>query len=453
MFNLDQWREQLTPFLAALKADGADEAEVIVNSKRLGATRFANNAISQNQDEDTTGLRLRVIRDGRQGVASGNSFAPEALQRIAEKALVAASKGEPDATLLPMIAEQPEYQSVHAYVEDAALATPKDRAERIGAQVAKAKAAGYESAGLLKTGATACAYINSNDVAAFYQHSIAGFNMSAFADGGATEAMQDASSLSLAELDCERVGSDVVERCGRARGAKEIPTGAYDVVLEEAALSDLMLFLGWLGFNSLAHAEGRSGLAGKIGEQVFSDKLTIRADPFDPRQAGCPFDMEGFPTQALELINAGTVTALPHDRRTAAKMGRANTGHGNSQPDGNGPTPSCLVVSSGDSSLAEMIANTERGLLITSFHYTNAVDPMALSITGMTRGGTWLIENGKVAHAVENMRFTQSLISAFQNVDAVSRQASFRSGGLFGGGMVLPAMKIKGFAFSSESGF
>ncbi|MCA8940031.1 MAG: TldD/PmbA family protein, partial [Planctomycetes bacterium] len=107
----------------------------------------------------------------------------------------------------------------------------------------------------------------------------------------------------------------------------------------------------------------------------------------------------------------------------------------------------------GSSSLEEMIANTERGLLVTSFHYSNAVDPMALSITGMTRGGTWLIENGKAQHPVTNMRFTQSLISALSNIKAISKDASFRAGGLFGGGMVLPAMAIGGFNFSSETGF
>ncbi|MCA8939855.1 MAG: hypothetical protein KDB07_08610, partial [Planctomycetes bacterium] len=330
MFNIDEWQSALTPFL---KAIDADQAEVIASAKAIGATRFANNAISQNQDEDTLSLRLRVIKDGRQGVASGNSLEPDALKAMAARALNAAALDQANPDLLPMISEQPKYQSVNSFDADTAEASATQRADIVGAQIAKVKAAGFEAAGLLKSGATACAMFNSNGVQAAYQRSLASITMSAFADEGQTEALQDGSSMTLAGLDAERVGNDVVERCRRARGAKPIAAGAYDVVLEEAALSDLMLFLSWLGFNSLAHSEGRSGLAGKLGEQVFHKDFSLWSDPYHEAQQGCPFDMEGFPTQGLHLVDQGVVKQLPHDRRTASKMGEANTGHGNQQPD------------------------------------------------------------------------------------------------------------------------
>jgi predicted Zn-dependent protease len=218
-------------------------------------------------------------------------------------------------------------------------------------------------------------------------------------------------------------------------------------------MSDLMLFMTWLGFSTQRISEGRAALIGKFGTQVFSPGFTMRSDPYHPLQQGRPFDMEGFATQSLRLIDKGVPTDLAHDRRTAKLLGAKNTGHANLQPDSFGPVPGSIVVEGGDSSLDEMIAGTERGLYVAQFHYTNPVDAMAMTVTGMTRAGLWLIENGKLGKPCNNLRFTESLIRAFSGVEAIGRHPVLKSGGLFGGGMVLPPVKLKAFTFSSGTEF
>ncbi|MCC6581913.1 MAG: hypothetical protein IT440_15895, partial [Phycisphaeraceae bacterium] len=211
--------------------------------------------------------------------------------------------------------------------------------------------------------------------------------------------------------------------------------------------------LGWLGFAAQGHIEGRSALCGKIGQKVFSDKFSLKADPFDPRFEGMPFDMEGFARKPVTLIENGVVKGLTHDRRSAKLLGGENNGYAMEQPCSSGPEVDCLAVKEGNSTVEKMIESTERGLLVTQFHYTTAVDPMKLSLTGMTRAGLWLIEKGKIKQPVTNLRFTESLINAFSNIEAIGNIADPCGGGLFGGGMILPAMKIKDFTFSSSTEF
>ncbi|MCC6572669.1 MAG: TldD/PmbA family protein, partial [Planctomycetes bacterium] len=152
-------------------------------------------------------------------------------------------------------------------------------------------------------------------------------------------------------------------------------------------------------------------------------------------------------------VDKGVIKGVCHDRRSAKLCKAENTGHANMQPDSGGPGPSSIVVATGDQTVEQMIASTPRGLLITKFHYTNVVDPMDLSLTGMTRSGTFMIENGKITKAVKNMRFTQSLLTAFAEVEAVGKDAHATGGALFGGNFVVPALKLKKFRFSSPTGF
>ena len=180
-------------------------------------------------------------------------------------------------------------------------------------------------------------------------------------------------------------------------------------------------------------------------EHVAPDDLDA-ADAFDAEQLA--------QASADELAGkGGTINAVAHDRRSAALCGTQNTGHAAMQPDARGPNPGSLVVATGNSSVDEMVANTERGLLITKLHYTNVVNQQEVSITGMTRAGTFMIENGKITHPVKNMRFTQSLLTAFNNIAEIGKEAHAGGGALFGGNFVVPAMKINNWRFSSPTGF
>jgi predicted Zn-dependent protease len=214
-----------------------------------------------------------------------------------------------------------------------------------------------------------------------------------------------------------------------------------------------MLFFGWMTGNGLAFAEGRSFHKGELGQKLLDKKFTLTEDPFHPELGGTPFDMEGSAVQRVGLVENGTFKAVCHDRHSAKLSGATSTGNACPQPDSRGPMPVNLVLKTGDQTLEQMISGTERGLLITKLHYTNVVNQQEVSITGMTRAGTFLIEGGKLKHAVKNMRFTQSLLSAFAEIDTIGKDAHATGGALFGGNFVVPAMKVKRFRFSSPTGF
>ena len=431
----------------------ADEAEVILTSDLVGSTRFSRNAISQNAVDTSLRVRLRVVKDGRQGIATSNSYDDAAFTTMIERATAAAEHARPDPDLLPMLDKQPEYSSVDSFNMDTYDASPRDRAERILEQCNLARQRDLEAAGLFKTGGGCCVYANSRDVFAYNQSSLASFSFSAFADDGSVEGACDGVAHNIHSLSTRKIGNTAIDRALRGRKPKVIDPGRYDVVLERGAVSDLVLFLSWLGFNSLRHVEGRSGLSGKVGEKVFSEKFSLRADPCDPRYEGRPFDFEGFARNPVQMIEDGVVKELPTDRRTAKALGMENSGYGNQQPDADGPRPDNVAMKEGDSSVEDMIRSTERGLYVAQFHYSNTVDPMAMSITGMTRAGLWMIENGEIAYPVKNLRYTENLVEAFSRIEAIGKIAEPTGGGLFGGGFILCPMKIKDFNFSSSTEF
>lgn len=435
--------------LARARARGMAQVEVIASQRQVGATRFAVNSITQHQEQHFSDLRVRVLLDDRQGVATGSSYSDDALDALLTSANNAATYASADPQMLPLIDKQPSYTSVESFDEATAKVPASVRADAVAGAIGHARELGVEAAGLLNAGWNESCYATSTGVHAAYRATQAGFTMSAFAGEQKVEGMADCTGRRFADLDVAACARTAVDKSLKSQQQSVVPPGAYTVLLEPSAVSDLLLFLTRLGFSSLAHIEKRTGLAGRMGQEVFSPLLSVRSDPCDPRHQGCPYDAEGFPRQALTLIEAGVPKELPQDRRTALRMQAANTGHANPQPDSMGPMPGCIVVAPGPQTQAEMLANIEDGLLISHLHYTNVVDPMRLSLTGMTRGGTWRIRNGELAEAVSDFRYTESLLDAFKNLRAIGSEARLCGGGLFGGGMVLPAMVIDGMHFTS----
>jgi predicted Zn-dependent protease len=232
-----------------------------------------------------------------------------------------------------------------------------------------------------------------------------------------------------------------------------MPPGAYVVVLEPAAVTDILEFMAWFGFGGLGFVEGRTFMAGKLGQKVLGDNITILDDAYHSLQQGLPFDFEGLPRQRLTLVENGVAKAVVHDRVTARRAQTQTTGHALPQPSAEGPYPLDLVLSSGNSSVEEMISSTERGILVTRFHYTNLVEPMDLVLTGMTRDGTFLIEKGKVAAPLKNLRFTQSVVEALREVELISREQKTTHSDWGPGSYTAPALKIRRFNFSSGTQF
>jgi predicted Zn-dependent protease len=216
--------------------------------------------------------------------------------------------------------------------------------------------------------------------------------------------------------------------------------------LEPAAVADLLQEMAWISFGALLVQEGRSFLAGRLGERVMGENVTLRDDPYHPLHRSAPFDSEGIPTQPVTIIEKGFAKSPVYDRRTAAKEGRESTGHALPIPNTLGPVARNLVLEGGGETLDSLIAGVDRGLLVTRVWYTNVVDPGTVTITGMTRDGLFAIENGRVTHAVRNFRFNQSVVQLLGQVEAMSVPERV-------GGVVCPAVRAAGFHMSSLTEF
>jgi predicted Zn-dependent protease len=253
-------------------------------------------------------------------------------------------------------------------------------------------------------------------------------------------------------LDIDTVASRAVAKALASTSPDPIPPGDYTVVLEPPAVSALLLFAAYKGFGAQQVQDGSSFLAGHMGEQVAAESVTIDDDVYHPLTVGHVFDGEGVPRTPVHLIDHGVAKGVVHDRRTARKMGCRTTGHATPQPSVMGPLPANLVLATGGGDRDALIRDVDRGILVTEFHYTNMVEPTKLTLTGMTRNGTFLIENGQVTRPVVNMRFTQSLVEALGRVSGIGGDARLASA-LFGGYMVVPSLRIDGFRFTSQTEF
>ena len=228
---------------------------------------------------------------------------------------------------------------------------------------------------------------------------------------------------------------------------KIISEGEYTVILEPPAVASLLRFLAYLGFGGMPFIEGRSYFSNKQGQKLFDEKISITDNAFQSESFGCPFDMEGRKRHCVELMSKGVFMQPVLDTVTAQKLGRnfTSTGHALAYPSTSGPIPLNLALSPGESDIESMIRETKRGILITRFFYDNVIDPGKLSLTGMTRDGTFLIENGKVVSGLKNLRYNETIPQIFNNVVSLSKQTwSLRGMGR----NRVPAMKVEGFKFN-----
>ncbi len=435
------------------KLADAEAVEAIVHSARRNSTRFSGNVITQNVGLANETLRVRVISGGRQGLATVNQFDDQSIRRCVQSAQSVARVTSVDNALVPLLDKSPDYKPSHAWFESTANFTPAQRAEHVSRVLKDYDARGLEGAGIFDTDEGAVAYANNHGVFGYKAGTKSEFSVSAFLENGGVEGWAESFALDVNQCDTANAGAIAAAKAEAGRDPQVIEPGEYTVVFEPAAVAELMLFFGWLTANGLAFAEGRSFHKGELGQKLLDEKFTLTEDPFHPELGGTPFDMEGSPVRRVTLVENGTFKAVCHDRRSARLCGAETTGNACPQPDSRGPMPVNLVLKTGDQSLQEMIAGTGRGLLITKLHYTNVVNQQDVSITGMTRAGTFLIEGGKIKHAVKNMRFTQSLLTAFAEIDSIGSEAHAGGGALFGGNFVVPAMKVKRFRFSSPTGF
>jgi predicted Zn-dependent protease len=433
---------------AALDLPGADGVEVLFLHEWGGLTRFAASRIHQSTWLEDTAVRVRVVRGGRIGVAATNAFTPEGARAAARSALEMASVVSPD-PLYPGLAPPQPVPEAPGLDEATAACTPERRAEGVAELVGRC-GPGLSAAGAFETLASEVAIANSEGQFCWAPLSRASLaTVVTGPEGGSGFA--EAVARRVDEIDAAAVGARAAEKAERSRSPVPVDPGRYTVVLEPAAVATLVGFLGWLGFGGREYIEGRSCLSGRAGERVVDPRISIYDDGASPETIGLPFDFEGTPKRRVDLIGSGVFRGPVYDRRTAKQAGTASTGHALPPPNPEGPFPLNLFLAPGDASLEEMIARTERGLLVTRFHYTNVVHPTRSVITGMTRDGTFLIERGEVVRPVRNLRFTQSILEALEGTLAVGRETELASEESFLSASRVPALHLQGFAFTGVS--
>jgi predicted Zn-dependent protease len=251
------------------------------------------------------------------------------------------------------------------------------------------------------------------------------------------------------QIDAEALGREAVDKAVRSRGAVRFEPGEYPVVLESYAVGEMLLYLAYMGFGALSLQEGTSFLRGKIGQPIVDRRISIKDDARDPVGLLSAFDFEGVPRQPVDLIRDGKGAGVVYDTRTAIREGHTSTGHALPAPSTFGPFPSHLIIAAGDTPQAELAKGIDRGLWVTRFNYVNVVKSDRAVLTGLTKDGTYLIENGEVTRPVKNLRFTESVLDTWSGLRALGAERKLLEG--WGGAVVAPSMTLDRFRFTGVS--
>ncbi len=458
---LDQSRaEQI--FEKARKFSSAPEIEVIFSSTDFSLTRFANNTIHQNVSEINEVASIRVAFDGKTARATTNRFDDDSLKRAVQSAESIARVQEPDPEVLPMAGpgEGKSASVPSRWFEQTAALTPSDRAAGVGKIVSVARRNKLVTAGIFSSSQFAEAVVNSKGLSAYHRQTSSEVSITMLGDS--SSGWQKANSPDVNNVDPVGLAEVAAQKARDSSNPQELPPGKYTVILEPAAVLDLIGFMFW-DFGGLAILDQRSFLNNRIGGKLFGENITIIDDVVHPLQSNPPFDGEGVHRPRVTLVEKGVARSLVYSRGTAEKMRQSEhkdkvgeirvTGHGFPLPNeiGEAPVNIVFVTPGGEQTVEQMIAGTERGILITRLWYIREVDPYEKILTGMTRDGTFLVENGKVKHGIRNFRFNQSLIEMLNSVEAMGKPV--RASGEEAFDMVVPAMKVRGFNFTEVTRF
>ena len=434
------------------RALGVTQVEAILSQDTQALTRFANNAIHQNVAERSTQLSVRPVIEGRTARATTNRLDRAGIRDVVAEAVAITRLNESDADLPPLAdpAEigSAEFDAVPRYFETTALATPEDRAQAVAEAIRTVADQGQTAAGIYSTDESRFALYNSRGVAASYRETMARFSVTAMA--GDSSGWAKASACDRRALDPVALARSAARKAARSHHPRELPPGRYTVILEPAAVLDLVGQM-FMDFSGTAIRDGRSFLNDRVGEKLFGENFTVYDDARHPLQAGAGFDAEGVPRRRLTLVERGVVREIAYCRQAAALAGVAPTGHGFPLPNETGEAPMNIVIAGGDTSVEEMVAATDHGILVTRLWYIREVDPDQKIFTGMTRDGTFLVEGGKVSAGVRNFRFNVGLMEMLSNVEALS--PAVRASGEETFDMVAPAMKVRGFNFTEVTIF
>ena len=430
----------------ALSFSKAEDTQVTLTGGERANARFARNSVSTSGASSGYSLAIQAKFGQRIGTVTASEFSDASLQRAMRNAEEIARLSPENPEAMPFVGAQ-TYADVTTYFDDAAGATPEWRAGAVKAALDAAKDKNVDAAGFVETSAQIQAGATSKGQFSYGRFTTADYNLTARTPDGAGSGWASKSYNELRLLQPAALAAAAIDKAARSHSPTAIEPGKYTVVLEPAAMADVIANLMFAA-DARQTDEGRSYFAKKdggtrVGDQIVGEKVTLFSDPSHPLAPAIPFDGEGLPLARINWVDKGVLKNLSYSRYWAQKQGKTAT-----------PQPGNLIMEGGTATIDQLIAGVERGLLVTRFWYIRSLDPQTLMVTGLTRDGLFLIENGKVTRPVKNMRWNESPIFALNNLDAMTPAERTVSGeGIGGAGfsIVCPAARIREFTFTSGS--
>ncbi len=431
----------------AARARGVPDVELIIGGGSEALTRFANNTIHQNVSERGHHASIRVLTNQRTARVSTNRLDYDSITAAVDQAIEIARSLDADPELLPLV-DASEIEQSNRHVPTTASSTPEDRARKVAEAIHIVESHSQIAAGIYSVEDSLEALFNSRGVDCYHTETLSRFSITAMAADSSGWAKAAAPDIEL--FDPIQLARIAARKAQQSANPREIEPGRYTVILEPAAVLDLVGQI-FGDFSATALTDQRSFLNDRLGELLFSPTIHIEDDVRHPLQCGAPFDGEGVPRRKLTLVESGVPREVAYCRSAALKAGVDPTGHGYPIPNESGESPGNIVIRGGNQTLEQLIASTERGVLVTRLWYIREVDPYEKIMTGMTRDGTFLIERGEIVGGLRNFRFNQSVIELLRNVEAMTKEE--RASGEEAFDMVVPAMKVHDFNFTEVTRF
>lgn len=422
-----------------------EQTRVNIASSSGGNTRFADASITTSGDIANASVTVTVTLGRRRASSSTNALDDASLRRTVALATSLARVAPEDSELMPELGPQ-AHAAVGAFMNATADLTPEGRAAAVKRAVEAATSTGRPAgnvfvAGFLDTNASAIAVATSNGLFAYHRATSAEFSTTSRTPDGTGSGWSSAGSRDWRRIDPARIGRIAAEKAVASRSPQPFEAGMHTAILEPLAVADLIPLLA-AALNARSTDEGRSafskpGGGTRLGEKVVDERVTLYSDPADADLLASPFDQEGLPVQRMLWIEKGILRNLSYSRFWAQKQGKA--------PTGGGVMTGGLALAGGTKTTEQVIADTERGVLVTRFWYIRALDPRTVLQTGLTRDGVFLVENGKISRSLKNFRWNESPLLMLNWLEEIGRPEPV------GAGLMMPALRIRGFNFTSSS--
>jgi PmbA protein len=449
-----------------LKQSKADETEIVLTASDFGLTRFANNQIHQNLVRSSLRVAVRVILAKKIGIAKTNKLDRISLDQTLKKAIELAKNQKPDRAY-QSLPKPKKYPQLKAFFDSTASFPPKQRARKVKNVIKLAKSAKLKAFGALSTGVIEHLIANSNGLLAYFPETEADFRTTIM--GVDSSGYGSCLNLDIAKLRTSFETQKAIGLALKGKRPRRIKPGDYQVVLAPEAANQMLIYLAYWGFGARAYHEDRSFVSGKLGKKVMGENITIWDDALDPRGIPMPFDLEGSLKKKVVLIEKGVAKNIVYDSYLAGKYQGENTGHGLPAPNTLDALATHLHLAPQNSHTSGvhigrhlrgvrkiwgedelgLMGGVKKGLYVSRFWYVNAHHHKTLTITGLTRDGTFMIENGKISYPVVNLRFTQSIPEALSRVTGIGKDVKVMESWL--GANLAPALRIEKFKFTGIS--